>query len=95
MTDSASGGLVWRKASRCTDATCAEVAVDGDQHLLRNSTDPDGPVMRFDPHQWAHLAEGFRDGAFTTRGPVCPAGYAATGTGGPSWVTYTQEATSS
>lgn len=56
--------LRWRKGSRCRLENCVEAATDGTAVLLRNSTDPAGPVLSFSRSAWAGLLEGIRDGDF-------------------------------
>jgi hypothetical protein len=74
------GGLVWRKASRCTDATCVqvtwwkssystvngciEVRHDQDRILIRDSKDPQGPVLSFTAEKWRAFTVGVRGGEF-------------------------------
>jgi hypothetical protein len=44
----------WRRSSRCGEAgSCVEVARTGDRVLLRDSTDPDGPMLVFSHTEWA------------------------------------------
>lgn len=94
-------GLVWRRSTYCTDATCVEVAWrkstysgnngcvevrhDDDRILLRDSKDPQGPVLSFTRREWDAFLAGIRGGEFDLP--------ATLGTGSPSWVTYTQEVT--
>lgn len=40
----------------------ASASVDG--ILVRNSTDPDGPVLHFTPQEWTAFVGGVRDGDF-------------------------------
>ena len=54
--------LVWQKSTFCNNGSCLEVA-----HLgvaLRNSTDPDGPVVVVTVAEWAAFLEGARRGDF-------------------------------
>ena len=43
--------LQFRKSRRCDTGSCVEVAV-GDMVHVRNSTDPDGPVVTFTKEEW-------------------------------------------
>jgi hypothetical protein len=47
----------WRKSSRCQNGECVEVRAEPDGMIaVRDSKDPGGPVLRFDPAAWeAHL----------------------------------------
>lgn len=52
----------WIKAC-VSDANCVEVAADGGRVLLRDSKQPDGPVVELSPDQW----DAFRRMALTWR----------------------------
>ncbi len=49
----APGDLQWRKSSRCESNACVEVAAADEFIFMRNSTDPDGPQLRFTREEWA------------------------------------------
>ncbi|GIH17026.1 DUF397 domain-containing protein [Rugosimonospora africana] len=53
-------GLDWRKSRRCESGNCVEVAIDGDHVLMRDSTDPAGPRLRFDRSEWNEFLRGLR-----------------------------------
>jgi hypothetical protein len=69
---------VWRKSSRSGNGpNCVEVTlVDGAQaeaghkagsdrlYLVRDSKDPDGPVLAFTPGEWDAFIGGVKDGEF-------------------------------
>jgi hypothetical protein len=43
----------WRKASAsANNGSCAETALGGAVVLARDSKNPDGPVLGFDPDEW-------------------------------------------
>ena len=42
----------WRKSNYCSDSACVEVAAVGDEVLMRDSKDPEGPVLRFTRREW-------------------------------------------
>ncbi|WP_247662513.1 DUF397 domain-containing protein [Micromonospora sp. U21] len=43
----------WRKSSRSNQDNCVEVATDpGDVVGVRDSKDPDGPVLAVDAYSW-------------------------------------------
>lgn len=56
--------LVWRKARRCEASSCVEVAFGGDHVLVRDSKDPDSPVLRFTRDEWTAFVGGVKDGDF-------------------------------
>jgi len=55
-------GLSWSRSSRCADSACVEVAWSGGEVLVRDSKDPDGPVLRFSRGEWAAFVAGVRRG---------------------------------
>ncbi|MFI5933123.1 DUF397 domain-containing protein [Actinoplanes sp. NPDC051494] len=46
MTDRSE--LLWWKSTRSASGACDEVAVEAGSVLMRDSKDPDGPVLTFD-----------------------------------------------
>jgi Domain of unknown function (DUF397) len=59
-------GLVWVKSSLSfANGNCVEVAGLPDDRIgVRNSRDPDGPVLRFTPDEWRAFLGGVRNGEF-------------------------------
>ncbi|GIH71282.1 DUF397 domain-containing protein [Sphaerimonospora thailandensis] len=68
---------VWRKSSSSANQDCVEVAIAdageaGVEHkadeerlyLIRDSKDPDGPVLAFTPSEWDAFIGGVKDGEF-------------------------------
>ncbi len=55
----------WRKSSRCATSGCVEVARVGDSVLVRDSKDPDGPVLTFDREEWTAFLAGAAAGEFS------------------------------
>lgn len=54
----------WIKSSYCSWENCVETATDGQEILVRNSKDPDGPQLRFTLEEWKAFTLGVRDGEF-------------------------------
>jgi Domain of unknown function (DUF397) len=66
-------GVPWRKSSYSggNGGTCVEVAVvpgskEGSDYVItmRDSKDPDGPVLTFTPDEWHAFTLGVQDGEF-------------------------------
>ncbi|MEX5709935.1 DUF397 domain-containing protein [Parafrankia sp. FMc6] len=56
---------VWRKSSHsATQTNCVEISRVPDGVAVRDSKDPDGPVLLFTPGEWAAFLAGVRDGEF-------------------------------
>jgi hypothetical protein len=54
----------WRKSRRSQTNGCVEVTTLGDMVAVRDSKDPDGPVLHFSQHEWASFLAGVIDGDF-------------------------------
>lgn len=56
----------WRKStSSANGSTCVEVAGNlPGVVLIRDSKDPEGPVLVFSPDEWQAFTAGVRDGEF-------------------------------
>lgn len=54
----------WRKSSRSQYNACVEVCFLDDRVPLRNSRDPDGPVIVFTAPEWDAFVEGVKLGEF-------------------------------
>lgn len=59
--------VAWRKSRRSGNggADCVEVGVwpSRTPYLVRDSKDPDGPVLTFTPSQWGAFVADVKDGA--------------------------------
>ena len=56
---------LWRKSSRsANNGACVEVAELTGAVLVRDSTDPDGPRLRFDRGTWREFVGSVRTGTF-------------------------------
>ena len=66
MTEQSDARLVWRKASASTsNGNCVEVApTSGGGVAVRDSKDPEGPILRFTAAEWAAFADGMAAGEF-------------------------------
>jgi hypothetical protein len=58
--------IVWRRSSFCNGAsTCVEFAALPDGGVaMRDSKDPEGPVLTFTADEWAAFTAGVRGGEF-------------------------------
>ena len=57
--------IQWRTSSYSAgNGACVQVGVDGGGVPVRDSKDPDGPVLLFTQQQWAEFLLGIRDGEF-------------------------------
>lgn len=56
----------WRKSSFSDGqgGACVEVAVEGDTTALRDSKNPNGPILEFDPDEWAAFLKGVKADEF-------------------------------
>jgi hypothetical protein len=56
---------VWLKSSRSgNNGQCTEVRDRGDAIDVRDSKNPDGPVLTFTPAEWGAFVEGVKAGEF-------------------------------
>jgi len=49
--------LTWRRSSKCDSGDCVEIARQGDNVLMRDSVDPEGPMIVFADREWAAFLE--------------------------------------
>ncbi|WP_250003975.1 DUF397 domain-containing protein [Actinoplanes sp. M2I2] len=52
--------LDWRRSSYCADKSCVEIAVSGDEVLLRDSKAPSRPPLRLDAAAWRQFTEDIK-----------------------------------
>ncbi len=59
------GRAAWRRSSRSYSDNCVEVAElpDGGR-AVRDSKNPDGPILFFTPSEWTAFVGGAKDGEF-------------------------------
>lgn len=57
--------LMWHKSSLSgNNGACLEVAKTQDGRAVRDSKDPDGPVLRFTIAEWSAFVAGAKAGEF-------------------------------
>ncbi len=62
-------GAVWRKSTKSQDnGGCVEVADLGNSIAIRDSKQPDGPVLVFTAHVWDCFLDGVAKGEFPRLG---------------------------
>lgn len=54
----------WYRSSFCTNGSCVEVALLGDQVAMRDSKDKDGPTLAFTQTEWAAFLSGVKNDEF-------------------------------
>jgi hypothetical protein len=60
--------LEWRKSTWSGDSgNCVEVATVPTGVLVRDSKNPDGPILRFSHKEWATFLDGCASGEFDLR----------------------------
>ena len=56
--------LPWLTALSCDGGACVQVAADQDTILIRNSRQPDGPLVEYTPEEWHEFVSGIKKGDF-------------------------------
>jgi Domain of unknown function (DUF397) len=57
--------LAWLKAQCSTpNGQCVEIASAGGKVAIRDSKDPDGPILVYTPREFSAFLEGARNGEF-------------------------------
>jgi hypothetical protein len=62
MVDANQPRIVWRKHSDTAGAGCVEVGADVGRMLVRDSKDPDGPVVTLAAGGWLRFLSAARSG---------------------------------
>lgn len=69
MADSERADIAWRKSTTSgSNGDCVEVALV-ETVLVRNSRDPDGPMLSFSYPEWNAFLTGARHGEFDPTNP--------------------------
>lgn len=65
MATQGASALQWRKARRSVNnGACVEVATVSGQIFVRDSKDPNGPMIRYSGHPWHIFVMGAKTGRF-------------------------------
>lgn len=65
LSESERAGLVWRKARSSTaNGACVEIASAAGRVAIRDSKNPDGPILVCTPAEFSAFLEGARNGEF-------------------------------
>lgn len=54
----------WHKSTASLESNCVEVATDGEFVGVRDSKNPDGPVLTFTGGEWKAFLKGAENGEF-------------------------------
>jgi hypothetical protein len=64
-------GLAWVKAQCSTNnGQCVEIASTADKVAVRDSKDPEGPILVYTPGEFRAFLEGARNGEFDSLVPA-------------------------
>jgi hypothetical protein len=55
---------VWRRSTKSVYGSCVEVRFVGEDVHLRNSRDPEGPILVFTPAEWDAFLAGAEEHEF-------------------------------
>ena len=65
LSEAERGALLWSKAHRSTaNGSCVEIASTVGKIAMRDSKDPDGPILVYTPAEFSAFLEGARNGEF-------------------------------
>jgi hypothetical protein len=56
--------MPWKKSSRSGNSGCVEVALDPALVAVRDSKNPTGPVLHFEPENWRAFIDLIRSGRY-------------------------------
>jgi Domain of unknown function (DUF397) len=54
----------WHKSTFSSSTGCVEIAETPEVIGVRDTKDPEGPVLRFSPEEWGAFVAGVRNGEF-------------------------------
>lgn len=59
-------GAVWRRSSKCDNSSgnCVEIAELPGATAIRDSKDPEGPVLVYPRNEWSAFVAGVKNGEF-------------------------------
>jgi len=69
VTDLELSSTTWRKSTASGGGNCVEVSFVGKSVLMRNSRNPQGPVLSFTHPEWEAFVKGVRDDEFDLEKP--------------------------
>jgi hypothetical protein len=65
LTESERKNLAWFKAQRSTNnGACVEIASTSGKIAMRDSKDPNGPILVYTPAEFSAFLDGARNGEF-------------------------------
>ena len=64
MSDAERSALSWLKAQSSGSGQCVQIASTVDKVALRDSKDPDGPILVYTPAEFSAFLDGARNGEF-------------------------------
>jgi hypothetical protein len=64
MSGAGPDSAVWKKSSFSDSAACVETTREGSLTLVRDSKDPNGPILTFNAQEWVAFLSGVRAGEF-------------------------------
>ena len=56
--------ITWHTALSCESGACVEVAANQNTILIRNSRQPDGPLIEYTSEEWHAFVSGVKKGDF-------------------------------
>ena len=69
MANLESSSTPWRKSTASAQGNCVEVSFADESVLMRNSRNPEGPVLSFTHSEWEAFLTGVRNSEFDILSP--------------------------